>query len=47
MPESPTVVMVHGAFADAESWASLTERLLARGHDVAVPPVFNGRLSGE
>ena len=28
---SPTVVLVHGAFADAGSWAPVTERLVAAG----------------
>jgi pimeloyl-ACP methyl ester carboxylesterase len=28
---SPTVVLVHGAFADAGSWAAVTERLLGAG----------------
>jgi pimeloyl-ACP methyl ester carboxylesterase len=28
---SPTVALVHGAFADAGSWAAVTERLLAAG----------------
>lgn len=28
---SPTVVLVHGAFADAASWAPVTERLVAAG----------------
>jgi pimeloyl-ACP methyl ester carboxylesterase len=34
MPEhqdGPTVVLVHGAFADAGSWAPVTERLIAAG----------------
>jgi pimeloyl-ACP methyl ester carboxylesterase len=29
--DGPTVVLVHGAFADAGSWAAVTERLLAAG----------------
>src|ERR1700733_12759849 len=28
-PTSPTVVLVHGAFADGGSWAAVVERLLA------------------
>jgi pimeloyl-ACP methyl ester carboxylesterase len=47
MPESPTIVLVHGAFADAASWAPVTRRLLADGHKVLVPPVFNRSLSGD
>ncbi|MEU1997453.1 alpha/beta hydrolase [Nocardia gamkensis] len=46
-PASPTIVLVHGAFADAASWAPVTERLLDRGHRVLVPPVFNRSLSAD
>jgi pimeloyl-ACP methyl ester carboxylesterase len=34
---TPTVVLVHGAFADAGSWAGVTERLLAAGVRVQAP----------
>ena len=34
---SPTVVLVHGAFADAGSWAGVTELLLAAGAKVLAP----------
>jgi pimeloyl-ACP methyl ester carboxylesterase len=34
---SPTVVLVHGAFADAGSWAAVTELLLAEGVAVQAP----------
>lgn len=44
---TPTVVLVHGAFADAASWAPVTERLLALGHRVLVPPVYNRSLSAD
>jgi pimeloyl-ACP methyl ester carboxylesterase len=47
MPQSPTIVLVHGAFADAASWAPVTHRLLDAGHQVLVPPVFNRSLSGD
>jgi pimeloyl-ACP methyl ester carboxylesterase len=33
----PTVVLVHGAFADAGSWAGVTDRLLAAGVQVLAP----------
>jgi pimeloyl-ACP methyl ester carboxylesterase len=33
-----TVVLVHGAFADASSWNPVIERLQAKGIDVAAPP---------
>lgn len=35
--ESPTVVLVHGAFADAGSWAGVAEILLAAGVKVLAP----------
>jgi pimeloyl-ACP methyl ester carboxylesterase len=34
---SPTVVLVHGAFADASSWTGVIERLQARGVLVTAP----------
>ena len=37
-PESPTVVLVHGAFADASSWNGVIERLLDKGVNVTAPP---------
>jgi pimeloyl-ACP methyl ester carboxylesterase len=37
-PESPTVVLVHGAFADASSWNGVIERLEAEGIEVTAPP---------
>ncbi|WP_432129311.1 alpha/beta fold hydrolase [Streptomyces sp. bgisy082] len=30
----PTIVLLHGAFADATSWSPVTERLQSRGHQV-------------
>lgn len=41
----PTIVLVHGAFADAASWAPVTRELLDRGHTVVVPPVYNRSLA--
>jgi pimeloyl-ACP methyl ester carboxylesterase len=38
MPDSPTVVLVHGAFADASSWNGVVERLQAQGVSVTAPP---------
>ncbi|QHC68059.1 alpha/beta fold hydrolase [Rathayibacter sp. VKM Ac-2759] len=40
-----TIVLVHGAFADAASWAPVTRELLDRGHTVVVPPVYNRSLA--
>lgn len=34
---TPTVVLVHGAFADASSWSGVIERLQAKGVDVTAP----------
>ncbi|NII41599.1 pimeloyl-ACP methyl ester carboxylesterase [Curtobacterium flaccumfaciens] len=47
MSGSPTIVLVHGAFADAASWAPVTKLLLDQGHRVLVPPVSNRSLSGD
>jgi pimeloyl-ACP methyl ester carboxylesterase len=35
--EAPTVVLVHGAFADASSWTAVIERLQASGLKVTAP----------
>ena len=35
--ETPTVVLVHGAFADASSWNGVVELLLAKGVKVMAP----------
>ena len=35
--ESPTVVLVHGAFADASSWNGVIKRLQAQGVPVTAP----------
>jgi len=34
----PTIVLVHGAFADASGWDGVTERLQDRGYTVLAPP---------
>ncbi|MDQ0796510.1 alpha/beta fold hydrolase [Streptomyces sp. B1I3] len=49
MPSSdkPTVVLVHGAFADASSYAQVIPRLVARGLDVVAPAVPNRSLIGD
>ncbi|MER7841092.1 alpha/beta hydrolase [Streptomyces sp. NPDC096040] len=35
--EKPTIVLVHGAFADASSWNGVVERLQKNGYTVAAP----------
>jgi pimeloyl-ACP methyl ester carboxylesterase len=37
-PDSPTIMLVHGAFADASSWTGVIERLQAAGLTVTAPP---------
>lgn len=37
-PPKPTIVLVHGAWADASSWATVTSRLQGRGYTVLAPP---------
>jgi pimeloyl-ACP methyl ester carboxylesterase len=44
MSETPTVVLVHGAFADGSSWAPVTRELLDRGHQVRVLAGYNRGL---
>ncbi|MET8911832.1 hypothetical protein [Micromonospora sp. NPDC004551] len=42
-PGTPTVVLVHGAFADSSSWNGVVERLVAAGVAVkAVPNPLRG-----
>ncbi|SHM37135.1 alpha/beta fold hydrolase [Actinacidiphila paucisporea] len=45
--DSPTVVLVHGAFADASSYARVIPELLARGLEVVAPAVPNRSLLGD
>jgi pimeloyl-ACP methyl ester carboxylesterase len=43
----PTIVLVHGAFADAESWNGVTSRLLGAGYPVIAPAVPLRDLPGD
>lgn len=47
MSDTPTVVLVHGAFADASSYARVVPELLADGTRVVVPAVPNRGLAGD
>lgn len=47
MSASPTIVLVHGAFADSASWAPVTRLLLDAGYTVRVPAVLNRSLLGD
>ena len=43
MPETPTIVLVHGAWADASSWTGVIRRLQASGRTVvALPNTLRG-----
>ncbi|MEV5551933.1 alpha/beta hydrolase [Streptomyces sp. NPDC052309] len=35
--DTPTIVLIHGAFADASSWSGVIERLQRHGHRVVAP----------
>jgi pimeloyl-ACP methyl ester carboxylesterase len=43
----PTIVLVHGAWADGSSWSGVTQRLLREGYQVRVPPNPLRGLSGD
>jgi pimeloyl-ACP methyl ester carboxylesterase len=45
--DTPTVVLVHGAFADASSYAAVIPELLADGLPVVAPAVPNRSLAGD
>ncbi|MET8546629.1 alpha/beta hydrolase [Kitasatospora sp. NPDC004799] len=45
--DTPTVVLVHGAFADGSTFARVVPELLADGLDVVVPAVPNRTLTGD
>ena len=38
-PEKPTIVLLHGAFADGSSWSKVTSRLQSDGYTVVAPAV--------
>jgi pimeloyl-ACP methyl ester carboxylesterase len=43
----PTIVLVHGAWADTSSWSPVTEQLQREGYQVLVPPNPLRSLSGD
>jgi|SRR5262245_4605402 len=43
----PTIVLVHGAWADGSSWNEVTRRLQSAGYTVEVPPNPLRSLSGD
>ncbi|MFF4838333.1 alpha/beta fold hydrolase [Streptomyces sp. NPDC001315] len=45
--DSPTVVLIHGAFADASSFARVIPELIDRGLNVVAPAVPNRSLLGD
>lgn len=38
VPTKPTIVLVHGAFADTSGWDSVAQRLRSQGYTVVIPP---------
>lgn len=46
-PVKPTIVLVHGAWADNSSWNGVIERLQALGYTVDVPPNPLGGVSSD
>ncbi|MGE5595486.1 MAG: alpha/beta fold hydrolase [Hyphomicrobiales bacterium] len=45
--QKPTIVLVHGSFADGTSWEQVIERLQARGYNVIAPANPLRSLSGD
>lgn len=45
--QKPTIVLVHGAWADSSSWSGVITRLQHRGYTVLAPPNPLRRLSGD
>ena len=44
----PTILLVHGAWADSSSWNGVVDLLLKDGYDVrALPNTLRGRLNFE
>jgi len=43
----PTIVLVHGAWADGSSWSGVATRLQQQGYPVRVPPVTLRSLAGD
>ena len=44
IPGAPTIVLVHGAFADASSWNGVIERLQQQGYTVIAPPINPAKI---
>ncbi|HEV7811572.1 MAG TPA: alpha/beta hydrolase, partial [Leifsonia sp.] len=47
MSDKPTIVLVHGAWADGSSWNAVTPRLQEQGFTVQVPPNLLRGLAGD
>jgi pimeloyl-ACP methyl ester carboxylesterase len=45
--DKPTIVLVHGAWADSSIWKGVVQRLQGLGYPVRVPPVPLRSLSGD
>jgi len=47
MDDRPSIVLVHGAWADGSSWSDVIERLQAAGHQVTAPQFPMTALAGD
>src|ERR1700744_5449664 len=47
MPDRPTIVLVHGAWADGSSWEAVIQRLQAAGYSVAAPQFPESSLADD
>ena len=47
MSTSPSIVLVHGAWADGSCWSAVIERLQADGYDVTAPQFPETSLSDD
>jgi pimeloyl-ACP methyl ester carboxylesterase len=47
MSDSPTIVLIHGAFADASSWRAVYDELKADGLPILAPPVPLRSVTGD
>jgi pimeloyl-ACP methyl ester carboxylesterase len=45
--QTPTIVLVHGAFAESASWSRVVEQLQFRGHEVVAAANPRRSVSGD
>lgn len=47
MPVRPTIVLIHGAWADGSCWSGVIERLQSRGYNVTAPQFPESALDAD